>query len=421
MSEFKTKIATLILALFMVVCVVSCDSSDDDDDSIMPAPTTINISSLLATTGNSSSFGESCWAAIQLAEDDINEWMVGENDQWSVNINLVDTQGSTESALAALENLANGENIVIGPTTSAEADYIREYATDNDILLVSPSSVAISIALPEDNLFRFVTNDTYQAKAMTAMLLDDTMDVIIPLSRDDVWGNDLLGATTLEFAMSGGIVLEGVKYDPATDDFASTLETFNGIVEAAIAQYPQMKIGIYALTFGEITSIFEEVANIQTLLDLDWYGSSAAAKNASLATNAVAAEVATIVGFPCSTYGDNDSPEFEALKTRLETALGREAESYAFAAYDAAWVAAKSYFELGNDSPEFADLKAKFSEISETYVGVTGPVILNDAGDRQYGNYDFWQIRADGEAFEWYKAARYEIDPDTFEGTLRRY
>jgi len=422
MPGLKRVFILSFVLMLTVFCFVSCDDEETDFSIDDPPSYGISIPALLGTTGNSASFGEASWAAIELAENDINEWLNEVDENWTAHFYLMNTNGSVDSALSQLERVESGvSKIVIGPTTSSEAAYIRDYATANDILLISPSSVAISMAISNDNLYRFVTDDTYQAVAMNAMFIDDDIDIIIPISRDDVWGNDLLAAVSEEFEAAGGTVLEGVKYDPSTEDFTPIIDTLEDKIDAAVLEYEDQKIGVYALTFSEISTILGRVSETEIPLDLNWYGSSAAAKNADLITNTIAAEIASTVGFPCSVYGDNDSPEFDDLRTRLETKLGREAESYAFAAYDAAWVAVKSYFETGTDHPEFATLNAKFEEICETYEGVTGPVVLNEAGDRRFGNYDFWQIHAVGDSYEWYKAARYEIDPNTYDGTLVRY
>ncbi len=415
----KSIFGMLLITIMVIFTVISCDDDSDDNDVVKP---TLKIAALLATTGNSASFGESSWAAIQLAEEDINDWLNEEENEWLVEFNLNDTEGNSSFALSMLEDISNsGVDIVIGPTTSSEAASIRENANLSDVLLVSPSSVAISIAIPDDNLYRFATDDIHQAEAMAAMLEDDEVDILVSFTRGDIWGDDLLSATTTAFQGSGAVV-EGVRYDIDTDDFNEYLDLLEEDVAELIGDYPpETNIAIYALTFGEITSIFEQIDDRQVLLDVQWYGSSAAAKNANLVTSAEAAGVAAMVGFPCSTFGEYESEESSELKIRLETKLGREAESYAFAAYDAAWVAVKSYYGVDRDTLQFATLKSNFEETCETYIGTSGPVSLNAAGDREFGNYDFWSVRISGDSYEWYKSALYEIDPETLDGTLIRY
>ena len=48
---------------------------------------------------------------------------------------------------------------MIGPATSANVEAIKDYANKNDIIIMSHSSTAPSLAVAGDNLFRFVPND----------------------------------------------------------------------------------------------------------------------------------------------------------------------------------------------------------------------------------------------------------------------
>jgi hypothetical protein len=42
------------------------------------------------------------------------------------------------------------------------------------------------------------------------------------------------------------------------------------------------------------------------------------------------------------------------------------------------------------------------------HVGVTGRMALNRAGDRAYGNFDFWSVCARGAKFGWARTFEYE-------------
>ena len=53
-------------------------------------------------------------------------------------------------------------------------------------------------------------------------------------------------------------------------------------------------------------------------------------------------------------------------------------------------------------------LDATLTELQETLIsvcaahsGMTGNIILNDAGDRANGSYFFWKIVADGDSYKW--------------------
>ena len=71
--------------------------------------------------------------------------------------------------------------VVIGPVCSAEVETIKAYAEENGILLVSPSSVVPSLAIPDDNVFRFCPDATHQAEAIARLMWEDGVRVVIPL------------------------------------------------------------------------------------------------------------------------------------------------------------------------------------------------------------------------------------------------
>ena len=54
------------------------------------------------------------------------------------------------------------------------------------------------------------------------------------------------------------------------------------------------------------------------------------------------------------------------------------------------------------------DLKRAFTTAASTQFGATGWTVLNAAGDRKYGDYDFWAVRQVGGVPGWTRVARYE-------------
>ena len=96
--------------------------------------------------------------------------------------------------------------IVIGPFTSAELIASRNYADTNDILLISPSSTSPSLAIPEDNIFRFLPDDTKEAQATANKMWQDGIRAIVPMWRNDTYGNELSKYVTSDFVKLGGTV-----------------------------------------------------------------------------------------------------------------------------------------------------------------------------------------------------------------------
>jgi len=184
----------------------------------------VALGALLSLTGDLASAGESSQAALELALRDINEYLAEIVSPMRVKLIIEDTGADPAIALEKLRKLAAaGAAIVIGPQSSAEVAAVKEYADDNDILLVSQQSTAPSLAIAGDNVFRFALNDTLQAEAVADRIWKDGIRAVIPMQRGDVWGDDLAAAIKHSFEQRGGIILEGLRYSPSADDFSSEL------------------------------------------------------------------------------------------------------------------------------------------------------------------------------------------------------
>jgi branched-chain amino acid transport system substrate-binding protein len=75
--------------------------------------------------------------------------------------------------------------------------------------------------------------------------------------------------------------------------------------------------------------------------------------------------------------------------------------------YDAVWVVARAYVASGA-SLGIEDLKRAFMTAAASGYGATGWTVLNDAGDRKYGDFDFWAVQQAGGALRWTRVARYQ-------------
>ena len=95
----------------------------------------------------------------------LNEDLPPTNSSIRFNIVVQDTESDPTISLEKLKLLTeNGIRIVIGPATSANVEAIKDYADKNDIIIMSHSSTAPSLAVAGDNLFRFVPNNSKLAE-----------------------------------------------------------------------------------------------------------------------------------------------------------------------------------------------------------------------------------------------------------------
>jgi branched-chain amino acid transport system substrate-binding protein len=390
---------------------------------------TILIGALLPLTGTLSSFGESAEASLRLAVDDVNNQLAKSGSSSRVGLVIEDTKTDPNVAREKLMDLASkGIRIVIGPATSANVAAVKEYADENGILIVSSSSTAPSLAIPNDNVFRFVPDDTHQAEALAKKMWDEGTRVVIPIWRTDVFGNNLQSLLKEKFEKLGGKVVDGIGYDPPVGNFAASLHRINFIVweqelrsltqkvNDAVKQYGADKVGVYIVAFDEIVPIMIQANRHEALQSVRWYGSDGSVQHEGLIKNIEAAEFAVKTNFLSPIYGVEASDSFKELEERIVEEIDRVPRSYAEVIYDEFWVAALTLSNYnGTHKDDIGSLREAFINTTNSYIGVTGRTELNDAGDKEYGSYDFWAIRPLSKdvnnkgSFEWTNVAAYPI------------
>jgi ABC-type branched-subunit amino acid transport system substrate-binding protein len=393
---------------------------------------TILIGALLPLTGTSSSTGEEADASLRLAVEDVNNQFAKAGLPTRVGLIIEDTRTDPAVAVEKLEDLASkGIRIVIGPSTSAAVAAVKEYADKNDILIVSSSSTAPSLAIPNDNVIRFVPDDTHQAEILAKQMWDEGKRVVIPIWRTDVFGNNLQSALKESFERLGGKMLDGIGYDPPVGNFAASLHRINFIVweqelrsltskvNDAVKLYGADKVGVYIVAFDEIVPILIQANRHQELQSVSWYGSDGSAQLEGLIKNVEAAEFAVKTNFLNPIYGLDATDSFKKLETRIVEEIDRVPTSYGQVTYDEFWVAALTLKDVSAlQQDDIGSLREAFINTANSYVGVTGRTELNDAGDRKYGSYDFWAVRPvykdvnNKSSFEWANVAAYPIGID---------
>jgi len=228
----------------------------------------------------------------------VNQYLSKSNSNIRIGIVVEDTRTDPAVSLEKLQDLASkGVRIVIGPATSAELGELQYYATQKGIMLISPSSTAPSLAVVGNNVYRFVPDDTYQAQAISKLMWQDGVRVVVPMWRTDIYGNELVGNVREDFEKLGGTVLPGIGYVPDTGDFSSSLNRINFIIwgqdlkslaskiSQAINHYGTDKVGVYLVAFDEVAPIFIGAQNQPVLATVKWFGSDGSVLNNKLVKN----------------------------------------------------------------------------------------------------------------------------------------
>ena len=407
----------------------SSSSKYSEDDNIKKE---FVVGAILPFTGSFSSLGKSVKVALEKAEYDVNKHFEKMNSSSSSSppphftLLMANSKTTPEETLVAIKKLhEHGANIIVGPSIGSTVLAAKEYADANNITLISYSSTSSSLSIEGDNLFRLVPDDTYQGKIVAERMIKDGIKVIVPIWRGGLYSNDLYKSTKYYFEKLGGEVEEGINYKPYTGKFATSLhrinflmwnqelEKLNALVADAIKKYGVNSVGVYVISFDEITPILIQSTLYENLGKVRWYGSDKIAQNHQITKNIDAALFAMKTHLSNPLYSiDSESKKLHDLKEVLEKQLHEVGSiTYPALAYDSYWVAALSLDKNnttynnnnGNLTRSFKEIIPETAESFDD--GISGKIKLNKAGDRLDGNFDFWIVAKDNDtqSYEWKK------------------
>jgi branched-chain amino acid transport system substrate-binding protein len=407
-QRFPTLLATIALAFGIASC----------DDPIATNSREITIGGLFSLTGNWATLGVTSKAAMELGIEDVNQFLAAGESGFRFNANIQDTKLDPAIALTSVTAMkASGIEVVIGPQSSAEVAAIRTYVNDNGVLVISQSSTAGSLAIANDNVFRLTPSDTLEAVALVGLMKADAVKTIIPFWRNDAGNIGLQVATRALFGATG-TVKAGLQYEATATDFTAPLASLKTQVQAAIAERGGVaEVAVAHAGFDEVVEIFKAASVDPVLSSVRWYGTDGTALNEPLRTNAVAAAFAKKVNFWTPTPGVDEGARarWEPVATRIAARAGAQPDAFALAVYDAVWLAAQAYLATGGKG-HVLPLKSALVAAADGFYGASGWTKLNAAGDRKFGDFDFFALSQNGSSFTWGLAGQY----NTLTGILTR-
>ena len=378
------------------------------------------VGAIIPFTGSYSSIGKPVKVALEKAEYDVNEYFEKMNYSSRFNLIMANSKTNPNDSLAAIKELHSlGAKIIVGPATSTAVSAVKDYADQNDIILISYSSTSPLLSIKDDNLLRLIPDDINQGKVIAERMIYDGIKVVVPIWRGDIYGNELYQSTKYHFEKLGGKMVEGINYKPHTGKFAASLhrinfimwnedlERLNNLVSDAIKKYGNESIGVFIISYDEITPILIQSSIYHSLGDIRWYGSDSIAQNHHITKNIDSALFAIKTNFSNPLYSiDTKSLKIHELIETLEEELhdGGESITYPAIAYDSFWISSlsldknsttSSYLDSKNIQKSFKDIVIETAESFDD--GISGKIQLNDAGDRIGENYDFWSVSKDAQ------------------------
>ncbi|MFL5827351.1 MAG: ABC transporter substrate-binding protein [Thermoleophilaceae bacterium] len=364
----------------------------------------ITVGALLDLRSGWTSLGRASEVTLRLAAADANHRFAASRVPTRVRLKVVDVRGDPARARRELRRLAaQGVRLVIGPQASSEVRAVRTAADSLGVVTISQGSTAHSLAIARDNVFRFVPDDVREGEAVVALLAKDRIDAIVPVWRNDAGNAGLAISVRRQFEKAGGSVTRGIRYGTGVSDFTPVV----GELHTQVSALGAARAAVYLAAFDEAAQLFDAASRDPLLASLPWYGSDGVALTPRLLQDPVAARFAAGVGYPNPTLGLDAAAirRSRRLVARVRAKLGSNPDAFALTAYDALRIAAASIRAAGVD--DVRGLKRALVQTAHGYTGVSGRLLLNAAGDRAFGSYDFWSVCLPGGRPVWTRTSSY--------------
>jgi branched-chain amino acid transport system substrate-binding protein len=377
---------------------------------------TLNIGVAIPLSGALGTYGQNAEAALTLAESQINTLLNETNAGYKINLIFEDTKTLPDVALTVTQDLySKGCQVILGYYSSGELSNCMSYAQTNHIVLISPSSTAVSLAIAKPYIFRFCPADDKQGPAMAVGMRSLNISYIVPIYMTNTYGEGLAVSTENAFVALGGHVdPTSISYDPTvTTEFSTQAALLATQVQNAVNTYGASHVAVYAVTYEEVAGLMDAASHYPILSQVTWFGCDGSALSAKVTADTTAANFSVATLFPATYFAPTNSSLLVSVENYVHSATGNIPDPYAYGSYDSLWVVVKcigltqqySGYAINQVLPTIADL---------TY-GSSGWTYLNQFGDRNIGDYQFWQVfyNTTSASYSWYLSGYYSAATQT--------
>ena len=367
------------------------------------------VGALFPLSGSLAQAGEQRLTAARAAISATNHYNDGFGFDWYAAIHIEDTRADPDTALEKLERLDRlGIEMVAGPSTSSNAAAVLDYANENDIILLSPSTSS-ALSIPGDNMYRISPPSTNEATVLTKLIELENKTHVVVIHRQDVYGSGLVHDLTSQF---GGYINLENGYSPelandATLDYEGLAADVAEDVQALVDAHGESTVAVLMVGFDESARILEAAAHHPVLESVQWYASAGHAKRPAIVSNDAALAFAGSVGYKGPILMIDDAITSQSVARAIDTLhSGEQIDPYAYVTYD---LVAISAFASSNITPVTAGLVLNVI-VDRLGIFIAGDGGLDENGDLANTDYDIWQIE-DG---RWHNTMVYDSDREKF-------
>ncbi len=349
-------------------------------------------------TGALGSFGADFSRGIDLAVEQMNAELEAAGSSVRFETATADTEGTPDGSARAVQTIVQttGANVIVGPLTTSEVLGAKQFADENNIVLVAPASSGPAGGIAGDNIFRVMyPPDTFAAKAYARIAVSRGYQNVAILNLDDPYGNGLADRFELDFAAAGGAQTTRIKYTPDPPDLSSEVARLSADVASLSGSG---ETAVFCVCFlGDAQKALQLSLVDPVLSTVDWIGNEAMTTPDILEDASVASFLQNANFVSVGSYTGTKTPLVDRFVASFTERYENPPGPFTNYAFDAANIAMLSMLVAGNDG---AAVKSILPFISGHYIGTSVQGLLDENGDQAIAYYSVKQVNADGTDFD---------------------
>lgn len=386
----------------------------------------VKIGLMLPISGSAAEIGMDAYMVALRAYQMIYRAQLAIMPTGQIRVYAHDTESTPAKALVGIQKLhEEGVRIVLGPLTSACLAAVAPYANEHDMVIISPTSTALSLA-NNDNVYRLSLNDGYQATALALYAKKMGLTTIIPVIRNDTYGASMKNAMQQACTQQGLTLTQSVSYDPTnliynestgtltngSTVFAPVIASTESILTDLLKNQTSDTVGILMISLDEGVQLLESASASSTLDSVRWLSGDGFAGNYSLLQNSTAmlfarnTKLTACVQTAADTYataGRNLVMHYTQRRI-LSDQCGFELTGRELNYYDAFSLVSFALMSQNFNIPDTNAIKAGI-EIAGKAVHSSIAMVFDENGDRTKGNIGLLEVTQAENGTTWKEVA----------------
>ena len=353
----------------------------------------VTIGAVYPLTGDLSTRGLHRLASTELGISDFNEFVKSLGHEWQIIVDDEDSATNPEIARQKVQVLnSKGIKLIVGLPVSSNVKHLKQYVDQNDMLVLSCCSTSPSLSIPGDNVFRVAPDDATQGLALASIMRSDGIEALVSIWRNDDYGNGVAEHTHANFEKAGGVVGDGIAYDPNLPTVSSDVSILADKIHKLVDAHGADKVAVLMVGFDESVDIIQSAARYGIMDEVRWFGAETYVGVSYFAEDRIANSFVNKVRFTALFVSDEGAAggSHDRVIDHIQNEFGTTPASYVAQAYDAAWLMGLAILESGTTNS--TAVKEALPRVASTYSGALASTEMNENGDLVPLDLAIWEV-----------------------------